>query len=115
MHVLVFKAPTYLPQVVSSTEVANKEVQCELDIGGKKRKRARSDYYHYTAEACAKIAKYACESENKLAVEKLSVDFGHCVSEGTVKNFNCKYLEQLLAILISLLAWQVRRVVNLSW
>ena len=55
---------SYLPHAErgSSTEAANKEVQCELEIGGKKRKRARGDYHHYTAEARAKVAKYACEN-----------------------------------------------------
>ena len=79
----------------SSTEAANKEVQRELEIGSKKRKQAHGDYQHYTAEASAKIAKYACESGNKAAVKKLSMELIHCASEGMVRNFKCKYLEQL--------------------
>ena len=78
---------SYLPQAErrNSTEAANKEVQCELEIGGKKRNRARSDYHHYTAETRAKIVKYACKSGNKVDVEKFSVELGHRVSEGTVR------------------------------
>ena len=78
--------------------MAKKEVQRELEIGGKKRKRARGDYHHYTAEARVKITKYACESGNKAAVEKFSVELGHRVSEGTVRNFKRKYLEQLKCV-----------------
>ena len=91
---------SYLPHAErgSSTEVANKEVQCELEIGGKKRKRARGDYHHYTAEARAKVAKYACESGNKAAVKKFSVELGYPVSEGTVRNFKRKYREQLKCV-----------------
>ena len=66
-----------------------------MQIGGKKRKWARADYHHYAAEACAKIAKYACESGNKAGVKKFSVELGHRVSEGMVRNFKHKYLEQL--------------------
>ena len=82
----------------SSTEAANRDVACELEICGKKRKRVRGDYHHYTAETRAKIAKYACESENKAAVKKYSVELGRPVSEGTVRNFKGKYLEQLKSV-----------------
>ena len=34
----------------SSTKVTNKEVEYELDSGAKKRKQARDEYHHYTAE-----------------------------------------------------------------
>ena len=76
---------SYLPHAEkgSSTEAANKEVACELEICGKKRKRVRGDYHHYTAETRAKIATYACESGNKAAVKKYSVELSHPVSEGT--------------------------------
>ena len=91
---------SYLPhaQIGSSTEAANKEVGGELEICGKKIKRIRGDYHHYSAEARAKIAKYACESRNKAAVKKYSVELSHPVSEGTVRNFRCKYLEQLKTV-----------------
>ena len=62
---------------------------------GKNRKRVRGDYHHYTAEIRAKIAKYAYESGNRPAVNKFSVELGHPVSGGTVRNFKRKYLEQL--------------------
>ena len=41
---------SYLPHAEkgSSTEAANKEVACELEICGKKRKQVRGDYHHYT-------------------------------------------------------------------
>ena len=73
---------SYLPYAGKggSTEAANKEVACELEICGKKRKRVRGDYHHYIAETCAKIAKYARESGNKAAVKKYSVELGHLVS-----------------------------------
>ena len=91
---------SYLPHAEkgSSTEVANKEVACELEICGKKRNWVRGDYHHYTAETRAKIAKYACESGNKAAVKKYSVELSHPVSEGTVRNFKRKYLEQLKSV-----------------
>ena len=91
---------SYLPHAErgSATEAANKEVQRELEIGGKKRKRARGDYHHYTAEVRAKVAKYACESGNKAAVKKFPVELGHSVSEGTVRNFKRKYHEQLKCV-----------------
>ena len=92
---------SYLPHAEkgSSTEVANKAVACELEICGKKRKRVRGDYHHHTAETRAKIAKYACERGNKVAVKKYSVELGHLVSEGTVRNFKRKYLEQLKSVI----------------
>ena len=91
---------SYLPHAdrKSSTEAANKEIRSELEIGGKKRKSARGDFHHYTTEAHAKIVKYACQSGNKAAVEKFSVELGHRVSEGTVRNFKRKYLEQLKCV-----------------
>ena len=70
MHVADVQS-SYLPHAEkgSSTEAANKEVACELEICGQKRKRVRGYYHHYTAETRAKIAKYACESGNKAAVK----------------------------------------------
>ena len=82
----------------SSAEVANREVARELEICGKKRKRVRGDYHHYTAETRAKIAKCACDSGNKAAVKKYSAELGHHVSEGTVRNFKRKCLEQLKSV-----------------
>ena len=111
---------SYLPHAEkgSSIEAANKEVACELEICGKKRKRVRGDYHHYIAETRDKIAKYACESGNKVAVKKYSVELSHPVSEGTVRNFKRKYLEQLKSVtdltLISLLVCLVWRSVDLS-
>ena len=82
----------------SSTVAANQKVACELEICGKKRKRVQGDYHHYIAEKRTKVAKYACESGNKAAVKKYSVELGHPVSEGTVRNFKCKYLEHLKSV-----------------
>ena len=86
----------YLPygERNSSTEAANKKVLCELERCGKK-KWARREYHHYVAETRAKIARYASENGNKAAVKKYSVELGYSVSEGTVRNFKRKYLEQL--------------------
>ena len=89
----------YLPHAErrSSTEAANKEVACVLEQCDK-RKRARSEYHHYTAETRAKIAKYACENGNKAAVNKYSMELGHSIAEGTVRNFKRRYLEQLKSV-----------------
>ena len=73
------------------------EVPCELERCDKK-KRVRGEYDHYTAETRAKIAKYACESGNKVVIKKHSMELGHAVSEGTVRNFKRKYLEQLKSV-----------------
>ena len=61
-------------------------------------RRERGDYHHYTAETRAKIIKYALESGNKAAVKKYSVELGHPVSEGTVRNFKRKYFEELKSV-----------------
>jgi hypothetical protein len=74
-----------------------KQVACELERCDKK-KRVRGEYHHYTAETRAKIAKYACESGNKAAFKKYSMELGHAVSEGTVRNFKHKYLKQLKSV-----------------
>ena len=84
---------SYLPHAEkgSSTEAANKVVACVLEICGKKRKRVPGDYHHYTAETRTKITKYACNSGNKAAVKKYSMELSHPVSEGPVRLFKCKY------------------------
>ena len=90
----MYKAPTYLPHAEkgSFTEAANKEVACELEICGKKKKRVRGDYYHYTAETCAKIAKHARESGNKAAVKKYSVELSHPVQKARYKTSSASIL-----------------------
>ena len=92
---------SYLPHTerVSSTVAANKDLQCELEIRGKKRRRAHGDNHHYMTEAHAKMAKYACESGNKAAVKKFFMELCHCISEGTVwLETKLKYLEQLYKV-----------------
>ena len=87
---------SYLPHAErgSSTKVTNKEVECELETGAKKRKQACGEYHHYTVSA--KIAKYACKCEKKMAIKKFSMELSHRFSEGMVRNF--KYLEQLKCV-----------------
>ena len=77
----------YLPHAErkSSTEAANKEVEGEMERCGT-RKWAGNEYHHYTGETCG-IAKYACENGNKAAVKKYSMELGHSVAEGMVRNF----------------------------
>ena len=82
---------------IETNKAENKEVACELEHCDRK-KRVRGEYDHYTAETRAKISKYACKSGNKAAIKKHSMELGHAVSEGTVKNFKRKYLEQLKSV-----------------
>ena len=46
----------------------------------------------------AKVAKYACNYGNKLAVKKFSKELGHDLSEGTVRNFKRKYLDKVKSV-----------------
>ena len=53
----------------SAIKAANKKIQQELDNPDNKRKWKRGDYHHYSPEVSAKVAKYACDHGNKLAVK----------------------------------------------
>lgn len=90
----------YLPpaEINSPTEAANKAVACEMESSGKRKRTRKGEYHHYTPETRAKIAKFACESGNKAAVKKYSMELGHSVAEGTVRNFKRKYLQQLKSV-----------------
>ena len=63
-----------------------------------KRKQAQGEYHHYVLETCAKIAKYAGENGNKAAIKNYSEELSYSVTEGTVRNFKGRYLEQLQKI-----------------
>ena len=71
----------------------NEKVEAEMGSQGRRRKRGK--YHHYTAEVCAKIAKYASEHSNKAAVTKFSRELEHSVSESTVRNVKSAYLLKL--------------------
>ena len=88
--------PSFLPQgdPGTSTDAANKQIVKAMDEKSK-RKRKRGEYHHYSGELRAKVAKYACEFGNKAAVQKFSAELGYTLSEGTVRNFKCTYLERL--------------------